>query len=218
MSWLRVLPKVDELQSGADVVAHAQRICIVNAIQMQQQAPNRVGGTRAVVQQLGFVGVAFMVTRFAYVLLKCAEQSRSTKMHGQIEIVQWQIAMVQRPIPNGSRGPFTPVSVKLRCDTNQPEKSLNHLVVLVQWRCLHRQCRLQCAQSCKWPRWPVASEAGTTKTLRESFRSAECDFQKKGQKWINGLKTLPQLYAWPAHAITDEIVALCVLHTQMLGE
>ena len=63
-----------ELQSSADVVTHAQRICIVNAIQMQQQAPNRVGGTRAIVQQFGFVGVAFIVSRFAYVLFKCAEQ------------------------------------------------------------------------------------------------------------------------------------------------
>jgi hypothetical protein len=66
----QVLPEVDQLQRAADGVGLAQRRRVADAVQVQQQPPDRVGRAAAVVQQLRAVGVA----RVAHVLLEGVEQ------------------------------------------------------------------------------------------------------------------------------------------------
>ena len=69
-----VLPEVDELQRGANVVALRQQRGLGDAIQVQQQPPHGVGRQAAVVQQLGVVGVALAAGGAVHVLLKGAQQ------------------------------------------------------------------------------------------------------------------------------------------------
>ena len=53
----QVLPEVDELQGRADLVGHRDEARIPYALEVQQQSANGIGGSAAVVQQLGAAGV-----------------------------------------------------------------------------------------------------------------------------------------------------------------
>ena len=72
--FTQVLPEVDELQSRANGIALRQCLGIVDAIQMQQQAPYRVGRAAAVVQQVFALGVGGGIACFLDVLNECAQQ------------------------------------------------------------------------------------------------------------------------------------------------
>jgi hypothetical protein len=69
-----VLPKIDELQGGADRVALAQRRIALHAKQVQHQPAHRVGRAPAVVLQLRPVGIALAIPGASHVLLEGREQ------------------------------------------------------------------------------------------------------------------------------------------------
>ena len=60
------MPKVDELQGGANAVALGDVIGVGGAVEMEHDAPDGVGGTAGVVNQFGEV----LIARFFGVLLK----------------------------------------------------------------------------------------------------------------------------------------------------
>ena len=70
----QVLPEIDQLQCAADGVALRQRCGVLHAIQMQQQAPYRIGRAAAVIQQLCPVCIGVGVLGFADVLHEGVEQ------------------------------------------------------------------------------------------------------------------------------------------------
>jgi len=73
-----VLPEVGELQRAADGVGPGQRASVVDAVEMKQQATDRVCRATAVIEQLGAVGVA----RLGGVLRERVEQVGEER-HGQ---------------------------------------------------------------------------------------------------------------------------------------
>ncbi len=69
-----VLPEIDQLQGGADLVTLGQRCSVVDAIQVQQQASDRIGRQPAVVVQFGIGLVAARSGGIAHILLERVEQ------------------------------------------------------------------------------------------------------------------------------------------------
>ena len=72
--FAQVLPKVDQLQRGANGIAALQCLRVGDAVQVQQQAPHGVGRAAAVVQQLGAVGITGGAGGFFNVLDEGTEQ------------------------------------------------------------------------------------------------------------------------------------------------
>jgi len=62
-----VLPKVDELQRGADAVALGDADFVGLSVQVQHNAPDRIGGTAAVVNQVAKI----LISGFDNILTEC---------------------------------------------------------------------------------------------------------------------------------------------------
>jgi RNase P/RNase MRP subunit p29 len=93
-----VLPEIDQLQRGANLVAFAQRQFIGHAVQVQQQAPDRVGRTGAVVKQLGVSLVAALPAGEMHVLFKRVKQV-GQKVQGQLMRVHHLAQRLKHRLP-----------------------------------------------------------------------------------------------------------------------
>ena len=94
-----VLPKINQLQGGTDRIALCQCRRIAHAVEVQQQAPHRVSGAAAVVQQLRLVRVAGLPGRHVDVLDKGVQQG--------VQQVQREVVAHQDRVQRGENpGPF----------------------------------------------------------------------------------------------------------------
>ena len=80
----QVLPEVDQLQGGADLVTLRKRMGVHHAVEVQQQAPHRVGRAAAIVQKRVFRGETLAGGGHAHVLLEGIEQLLQ-QVRGELE-------------------------------------------------------------------------------------------------------------------------------------
>ena len=158
----QVLPEVDELQRGADGVRRAQRRGVVDAVEVQQQAADRVGRAAAVVEQLGAVGVARACARPARRRRAGRRAALGSAMRAMRAAERLEdLAASARD--GAGRADDRRAGRRGRRPGRRGARSAP--------RRLRRRCRRPCAQSGRSPRSAGRSAAGTARRRPESFRS-----------------------------------------------
>ena len=145
---------------------------VVHAVEVQQQAADRVGRAAAVVEQLGAVGIACAVARLLDVLHEGGEQV------GQQRLGQREVAHGLRERAED----FGPARRRCRAARGGGEVGAEGAQVVEplgrRWRRLRRRCRRPCARSRRSRRSAAAAAAGTARRRPESFRSASAQARR----------------------------------------